>query len=162
MGFLFIAIIFLAFCDVFDATDGYVARRFDMSTPLGIELDSLVDVTSFVVPPFLIGLLFFQNHYVMPFAMFYVCCGVFRLARFNVEVTPGYFIGLPVSIAAHLIYLSLLLHIPFEHLPFLYPIIAILTVSPFKLKKRYSLYLTIFMVTLNVSFAILYLIRFGY
>lgn len=153
-GDIFLAIIPLALCDIFDAMDGYIARKFNMSSPIGIELDSLVDAVAFVVPPFVISL-FLGGHLLIATSFFYVCCGVFRLARFNCEATPGLFIGLPVSISANCIYLALLLRIPEAHLlPILYCVAAIFMVSNFSLRKRHSLYLTVVLVTFNVSLSI--------
>lgn len=150
---LFLAIVPLALCDLFDALDGYVARTFDMSSPLGPELDCLVDVVAFVIPPFFISMLI-ENQYLTIIAFFYVGCGIFRLARFATEVTPGIFVGLPTSISAHCIYLALLLHVPSVVIPVVYCILSALMVCRFNLRKHHSFYLTVTLVTLNVTLAI--------
>ena len=49
-----LAIIFLTLTDAFDMADGYIARKFKMYSPLGADLDNLVDVIAFVIPPFII------------------------------------------------------------------------------------------------------------
>lgn len=78
-----IALIPLAF--VFDALDGRVARWRQSSSTLGRELDSLADVISFGVAPAAIGYATgFQGGWDWVVLSYFVCCGVSRLARFNV------------------------------------------------------------------------------
>jgi len=69
----------------FDVLDGRVARARHEHSPLGRELDSLADVISFGVAPaalaFAAGL---QGGWDVVALLYFVCCGVSRLARFNV------------------------------------------------------------------------------
>ena len=69
----------------FDWLDGNVARWRHEHSVLGRELDSLADVISFGVTPatlaFAAGL---NGGWDAAILMFFVCCGVSRLARFNV------------------------------------------------------------------------------
>jgi len=91
---------------VFDVLDGWVARWRHKSSPLGRELDSLADVISFGVAPvviaFAVGLNTLVDQLIL---MYFVGCGVSRLARFNVtasalsDATTGkvkYFEGTPI------------------------------------------------------------------
>jgi CDP-diacylglycerol---serine O-phosphatidyltransferase len=70
---------------VFDMLDGNVARWRHESSPLGRELDSLADVISFGVAPAVIayaaGMQGFWDRIVL---LYFVACGVSRLARYNV------------------------------------------------------------------------------
>ena len=97
------ALIPLAF--VFDALDGRIARWRKSSSTLGRELDSLADVISFGVAPaalaYACGL---QGGWDWLVLSYFVCCGVSRLARYNVtaEQLSGdgdkvkYFEGTPI------------------------------------------------------------------
>jgi CDP-diacylglycerol---serine O-phosphatidyltransferase len=77
------ALIPLAF--VFDALDGRVARWRQSSSTLGRELDSLADVISFGVAPAALGYAVgFQGGWDWLVLSYFVCCGVSRLARYNV------------------------------------------------------------------------------
>ena len=69
----------------FDVLDGKVARARNEHSILGRELDSLADVISFGVAPaalaFAAGL---RGGWDWVILIYFVCCGVSRLARFNV------------------------------------------------------------------------------
>src|SRR2546423_6372111 len=70
---------------VFDVLDGRIARSRRTHSALGRELDSLADVISFGVAPaalaFAAGLSGGWDWFAL---VYFVCCGVSRLARFNV------------------------------------------------------------------------------
>lgn len=77
------ALVPLAF--VFDALDGSVARWRQSSSTLGRELDSLADVISFGVAPAALGFAAgLQGGWDWIVLGYFVCCGVSRLARFNI------------------------------------------------------------------------------
>src|SRR6185503_2342181 len=90
---------------VFDVLDGRIARWRHKASPLGRELDSLADVISFGVAPaaiaFAAGLDTVLDQVIL---MYFVGCGVSRLARFNVTaetLSEGtgkvkYFEGTPI------------------------------------------------------------------
>jgi len=90
---------------VFDVLDGRVARARRANSALGRELDSLADVISFGVAPAAIaygaGMNGFWDVVIL---VYFVCCGVSRLARFNVTAeslsagadTVKYFEGTPI------------------------------------------------------------------
>ncbi len=70
---------------VFDALDGRVARWRQSSSTLGRELDSLADVISFGVAPAALGFAAgFQGAWDWIVLGYFVCCGVSRLARYNI------------------------------------------------------------------------------
>ncbi len=114
MGFGRLAVLCLFFSMVLDALDGLLARRWEVFSDFGAELDSLADLTSFVVANSV--LLFFWFHgqvwlgYQILAAAVFTLCGAFRLARFNVTPTTGnLFQGMPttgVAIMIAAIYLT--------------------------------------------------------
>jgi CDP-diacylglycerol--serine O-phosphatidyltransferase len=70
---------------VFDVLDGRVARWRQQSSELGRELDSLADVISFGVAPAAIAYgCGMQGLYDRVVLVFFVVCGVSRLARYNI------------------------------------------------------------------------------
>ncbi|AYN05175.1 MULTISPECIES: phosphatidylcholine/phosphatidylserine synthase [unclassified Flavobacterium] len=90
----------------FDFFDGFFARLFKVSSPLGLQLDSLADmVTSGVVPGYVMYSLFISSsssHDILgpvftPFLGFIVTLGsCYRLANFNIDTRQtDSFIGLP-------------------------------------------------------------------
>ena len=89
----------------FDVLDGRIARARHQSSPLGRELDSLSDVISFGLAPAALGFAAgLQGGWDAVALIYFVCCGVSRLARFNVTAeqladTAGkvkYFEGTPI------------------------------------------------------------------
>ena len=90
---------------IHDVLDGRIARARHQHSPLGRELDSLSDVISFGVAPaalaFAGGM---QGGWDVAALVYFVCCGVSRLARYNVtaESLSGdsgkvrYFEGTPI------------------------------------------------------------------
>ena len=90
---------------VFDVLDGRIARWRQQSSSLGRELDSLADVISFGVAPAAIAYgCGMQGLYDRIILVFFVACGVSRLARFNItaeKLSEGgdkvkYFEGTPI------------------------------------------------------------------
>jgi CDP-diacylglycerol--serine O-phosphatidyltransferase len=70
---------------VFDVLDGRVARWRQASSELGRELDSLADIISFGVAPATIAYgCGMQGLYDRIVLVFFVVCGVSRLARYNI------------------------------------------------------------------------------
>jgi CDP-diacylglycerol--serine O-phosphatidyltransferase len=104
---LWIGIWLLPLALVFDALDGYVARLSrTRQSLLGADLDSLADVISFGVAPAVLGYtLGLRGGWDIVCLVYFVVCGVSRLARFNVtssaltDVETGkvrYFEGTPI------------------------------------------------------------------
>lgn len=90
---------------VFDVLDGRVARWRQAHSALGRELDSLADVVSFGVGPATLGFAAgMQGGWDVLVLVYFVCCGVSRLARFNVTAESlsagsdkvAYFEGTPI------------------------------------------------------------------
>ena len=103
--FLYGAALLVPLALVFDVLDGRVARWRHGGSPMGRELDSLADVISFGVAPagiaFAAGLDRAIDQLVL---MYFVGCGVSRLARYNVTAADlsretgkvTYFEGTPI------------------------------------------------------------------
>jgi CDP-diacylglycerol--serine O-phosphatidyltransferase len=70
---------------IFDVLDGRIARARHQHSPLGRELDSLADVISFGMAPAALGFAAgLQGGWDAVALIYFVCCGVSRLARYNV------------------------------------------------------------------------------
>lgn len=90
---------------ILDALDGWVARKTGRSSMLGADLDSLADIVSFGVAPavlaYTLGMRGLLDAVVL---VFFVVCGISRLARFNVTAADladetgkvKYFEGTPI------------------------------------------------------------------
>ncbi len=155
---IILAIIFLTLTDVFDMVDGYIARKFKMFSHLGGDLDSLVDMIAFVVPPFIIALIF-DNNLLIVSSVFLVSCGIYRLARFNVEKkVPGYIKGLVASLPPHFIYTAILLSVTPAFLSIFYVIFGFMMVSTILTKKKYTDITTISIIVTNIIIATILLL----
>lgn len=102
---VYLSIGLLVIALIFDIADGTVARRRDEHSPFGQELDSLADIVSFGVAPaalaYGLGMRGILDAIVL---VYFVACGISRLARYN--VTAGdladaagkvkYFEGTPI------------------------------------------------------------------
>jgi CDP-diacylglycerol--serine O-phosphatidyltransferase len=103
MAFFFVSLgIFL------DFFDGFFARLFKVSSPLGLQLDSLADmVTSGLVPGFVMFMMLAKSTDVsfIPYLGFIITLGsCYRLANFNIDTRQtDSFIGLPTPANALLI-----------------------------------------------------------
>jgi CDP-diacylglycerol--serine O-phosphatidyltransferase len=101
----------MAGCLVADMLDGAIARKLDVGSGLGIQLDSLADVVSFGVLPAM--LIFFSGsrfdrfpgpEIVAIFAALTAASAGLRLARFNIDSRPReYFWGLATPAGAILV-----------------------------------------------------------
>jgi CDP-diacylglycerol--serine O-phosphatidyltransferase len=107
-----VAAAFLPLALVFDVFDGRIARSRQTHSALGRELDSLADVISFGVAPaalaFAAGMNGGWDGVVL---VYFVCCGVSRLARYNVtaesmsgaDAKVAYFEGTPIPTSVILV-----------------------------------------------------------
>ena len=84
--FLWAAFLVLPLALVFDVLDGYVARLNESrQSVLGADLDSLADVISFGVAPAVLGFtLGLDGGWDAAILVYFVACGISRLARYNV------------------------------------------------------------------------------
>lgn len=101
------AALFILLAGIFDALDGVVARLTKSASELGVELDSLCDAVSFgVAPSFMLYEIYFRHigNIGLLLAALPALAGVYRLARFNAELTglgdKEYFTGMPIPAGA--------------------------------------------------------------
>ena len=106
------ALLLMGICLVADILDGAIARKLGISSPLGVQLDSLADVISFGVLPtmmlYYMGSRFGDGSVgqvaIALLASLNAASAGFRLARFNVDERPReYFWGLATPAGAMLV-----------------------------------------------------------
>lgn len=102
------AVFCLCLAMALDAVDGFLARKWGVFSDFGAELDSLADLTSFVVANAVLIFFWFygQVHLTLQImaAVVFLLGGAFRLARFNVApTTGGIFQGMPTTGVAVLV-----------------------------------------------------------
>ncbi len=102
---LYVAALLVPLALVLDILDGRIARWRHRASPMGRELDSLADVISFGVAPagiaYAVGLNSVLDQVIL---MYFVGCGVSRLARYNITAESlaadsgkvRYFEGTPI------------------------------------------------------------------
>ncbi len=100
----------IAYSTLTDKLDGYVARKLNASSPLGVQMDSLADLLNYGFCPAAIAYGFFHTHAELGWssglagiALSLICaaytlCAALRLARFNVSAgNPDFFFGIPTT-----------------------------------------------------------------
>jgi CDP-diacylglycerol--serine O-phosphatidyltransferase len=112
LRWLWMAFVLMPLALALDFADGRVARWRFKSSPLGADLDSLADVISFGMAPaalaFAVGM---RGALDIAALLYFVACGISRLARFNVtaaELSDGtgkvrYFEGTPIPTSLALV-----------------------------------------------------------
>ena len=103
--YTFICFMFAGICDLFDGTIARRCKRTKEEKNFGIELDSLVDVISFIALPLVILGSINKKFYYLPIYIVYAIFGVARLAYFNINAPKDnkpvkYYEGLPVTYVA--------------------------------------------------------------
>jgi CDP-diacylglycerol--serine O-phosphatidyltransferase len=113
------AMVLLPLAGIFDFADGRVARWRHRSSSLGADLDSLADVISFGLAPaalgFAVGL---RGALDVAVLLYFVACGISRLARFNATSAEladdtgkvKYFEGTPIPTSVLIVILLAVLH----------------------------------------------------
>ena len=141
---------------VFDFLDGFFARKFNIQSKLGLELDSLADlITSGLVPGIIIFRLFkipnnltfsiISDDWFAYFAFVITISSAYRLAKFNIQENyKSYFLGLPVP-ANTILILSLLLIFHTSNYDFIidaitndFLLIAVVLISSFLMNSNYK------------------------
>ena len=128
---------------VLDRFDGIIARRFNSVSAFGEQIDSFNDIISFGIAPMIMFCQYAEpSHDIVAIVLvtIYLFASVFRLARFHVFEIDGYYIGLPITVAALLFVLFLMIYIIFNltfiTILFMIIILSVLMIMPYKLKKR--------------------------
>ncbi len=136
-----ICLILAGICDLFDGTVARRCKRTKEEKEFGIELDSLVDVMSFIALPIVILSKINKSIIYLPIAIIYVIFAVARLAYFNIKTADSEkaiksYIGLPVTYAALIFPLVFLLFYLLKNNTFiiLYNIITLIVAVLFILK----------------------------
>ena len=141
-GEYFIASLLILVGALFDRYDGKLARRFNSSSELGKEMDSLADMITFGVAPAIIALQFPLSNlnllgYVI--ALLFVACGLYRLSRFNVSEIENTLKGLPITIAGSLLALSFAYQYTYTVYPLITAILMLifsyLMISKYEIRK---------------------------
>ncbi len=83
-----------------DYADGFVARMQNQHNEFGKQLDSLADAVSFGAAPAALALSAHNSLPVLAAAIAFACAGVYRLARFNLQIEKGVYYGLPIPASA--------------------------------------------------------------
>ncbi len=132
-----LAIIALLLAVLFDYLDGKVARLMNREGEFGKQLDSLADTISFGVAPAIFGFSLIQTNFALIVFALFLFAGVLRLARYNIMEFTGDFAGMPITINGLVIPLIYFLKVPTNIYPYIYLFLAILMVSPLKVKKLF-------------------------
>lgn len=134
-GNFFWASVFILLALIADGMDGRVARALNATSELGKEMDSLCDLGSFGIAPAFLAYAFCMHNYGLfgkAAAIIFALCGMWRLARFNVNtgVVHGFFMGLAIPAGGCIIATTTLLftamNIHPEQFGFIYPITVII------------------------------------
>ena len=113
-GKVYAAVVFVVLALVFDVMDGRIARWRHKASSMGRELDSLADVISFGVAPACIAYaLGFRGLWDALVLLYFVVCGISRLARYNITAEAmsqetgkvTYFEGTPIPSSVLLVFL---------------------------------------------------------
>lgn len=134
-GDYFNASVFILLALIADGMDGRVARALNAASELGKEMDSLCDLGSVGIAPAFLAYSFCMHNYGLlgkAAAIIFALCGMWRLARFNVNtsVVHGFFMGLAIPaggcIVATTTLLFLAMDIHPENFGLVYPITVII------------------------------------
>jgi len=102
LGLIFQDFRYIYLALVFDALDGYIARKTNTVTDFGAQLDSICDIVSFGVAPAYLLYHYFGSIWCLVASVIYLLCGALRLARFN-TLDVRDFLGLPIPAGALLL-----------------------------------------------------------
>lgn len=104
-GDFHLAMAFIVIGAVFDFFDGMVARLLGVSSPMGVQIDSLADDITFGLAPAMVVFSFMQTKLAyplclgnaLPYVAFLIAVfSAYRLAKFNIDTRQtSTFIGLP-------------------------------------------------------------------
>ena len=130
--------LFIFIAMIFDYLDGKAARLLKKQNEFGKQLDSLCDAISFGAAPAVLGYNYGLNSwYAIVILVFYLLCGILRLARYNIT-SLAHFEGLPITTGGFII-VVLSLFVPFNvytsQILAAYIIASLLMISSIPVKK---------------------------
>ncbi len=121
---------------VLDGLDGRIARWRHQAHLFGKELDSLADTVSFSVAPAVFGyLLAGRTVPTLVGGIFFLLCGIARLARFNIMKHAAFFEGVPITVNGIVFPALYFFGVPTIGIPIIFVIMGFLMVSQRKIKK---------------------------
>lgn len=168
LSYAVVCMMYAGICDLFDGTVARMCKRTKEEKQFGIELDSLIDVTSFIAFPiclfYTMGL---NKWYFLPLFGVYGIFGIARLAHFNTIVENDnkpvpFYHGLPVTYSALFFSIIYLLKFVLTDLVFiivlsiLIAVVAVLYIVDIKVPKP-KLLISIGLFILAIILTILYL-----
>jgi len=115
--YIYVAGILILLSAVLDSLDGFSARKLNLESPFGLQLDSLTDMVCFGVAPIVLVTqhLHLQDRFsfwLLPFFLLLIWSGAFRLARFNLQLpkvsSSGSSLGLTISLSGLILTLMIL------------------------------------------------------
>ena len=126
---------------VFDVLDGKIAGLMNQKNLFGKQIDSMSDLVSFGVAP---ALLFYSlsspGILGIIVVLFFVACGMLRLARYNISEEAG-FEGVPITVNGVLFPLLFLLFSSYpdslNYWPIIFLIQSVLMISTFKISRLF-------------------------
>lgn len=165
-----ICLMLAGICDLFDGKIARMCKRTDIEKEFGKQIDSLVDVFSFVALPCVIAIKLFLNIniWLCIIIIFYLLSGIIRLAWFNIisskEEAVKYFIGVPVAYIAVALPIIYAMDMLFKlNIDFIYPIVyiifAVLFILNIKIPKPRKMAYIVFIVLAILISLILLLVK---
>ncbi|WP_425449761.1 CDP-diacylglycerol--serine O-phosphatidyltransferase [Dethiothermospora halolimnae] len=140
----YISSLLILLAALFDRFDGKLARRFNATTSLGKELDSLCDLISFGVAP---SILIWNIELIklgiigVIITILFAVAGAYRLAKYNITDFEGVYVGFPITLTGGIVTLAALYTIRYNiNMYFLSSLMLFLSYSmistKIKLRKR--------------------------
>jgi CDP-diacylglycerol--serine O-phosphatidyltransferase len=111
---------------IFDLIDGKIAAVMKQQNDFGKQLDSLADLVSFGVAPVMLYFCLVKPGALGILALlFFVVCGMLRLARYNISKAKG-FIGIPITSNGIIFPLLYVLYLLSMNTVFIWPLVFVL------------------------------------
>lgn len=140
------AIYLILVASMLDRMDGMAARKFNTCSEIGLQLDSLADLVSFVLAPALLVFIFefspLSGIALVSMALatlLYILCGGYRLARYNCTgIISGNFSGIPTTVCGMFVAATMMFskRLPFYIYGLLLVSCAFMMVSRLQFRKR--------------------------
>lgn len=125
-----------------DYMDGKIGRILGKPHEFGKELDSLADAVTFGAASAVFGYCYISftsggevPAYAILIFFLFICCGIGRLARFNITKLNGYFQGMPITMNGIIVPAIYVVDLPGFYYPFIYLFSGLLMISELKFKK---------------------------